>query len=254
MSLIETSVSDGVARVQVNHPPLNILTRAVLGELRHEVQRLKQVPDLRVLFLGAAGKHFSAGADVGEHLPPEFQELIPEFLETIRALHEFPLPLVALVQGKCLGGGFELVQPADLVVATSNAAFGQPEILLGVIAPAACVMLPRITGSGVAARILLAGDTLDVSQAGDAGLVDRVVDDPDALESAADELAQSLTRFSGSALRMVKRAMRMQEGRPVGEALDAVGKLYVNELMATADAEEGLRSFLEKRKPEWNHQ
>ena len=99
----------GIGRIELNHPPLNILTRDVLRGIHAELRRLAEQPDLRVLLLTAAGEHFSAGADVGEHLPPHHLSMIPEFLETVAALDAFPLPVIAAVRGKCLGGGFELV-------------------------------------------------------------------------------------------------------------------------------------------------
>jgi cyclohexa-1,5-dienecarbonyl-CoA hydratase len=141
---VKVTVEEGIGRLTLSQPPLNILTRDLLREVRDALARLAAEPALRVLLLGAEGKHFSAGADVGEHLPPAFEEMIPEFMGTIAALRDFPLPAVAAVRGRCLGGGCELVQGADLVVAGESASFGQPEIVLGVIPPAACALLPAL--------------------------------------------------------------------------------------------------------------
>ena len=102
---VHASIEDGLGRIVLSHPPLNILTRDVLAGVRRELDRLAGEPSLRVLLLGAEGKHFSAGADVGEHLPPDYRELIPEFMQTVADLVSFPLPVVAAVQGRCLGGG-----------------------------------------------------------------------------------------------------------------------------------------------------
>jgi enoyl-CoA hydratase/carnithine racemase len=124
--MIRREFTDGIAQLTLRHPPVNILTRAVLAELREQLAGLATTQEVRVLVLRAEGKHFSAGADVGEHIPPTYRDLIPEFMATIRALWEFPLPVIAAVRGKCLGGGFELVQPADAIVAGEGAAFGQP--------------------------------------------------------------------------------------------------------------------------------
>ena len=112
---ITTAVNDGIGEIVLDHPPLNILTRDVMQDLREELAKLRDEQSLRVLILRAAGKHFSAGADVGEHLPPEYEAMIPEFIETIGAIDSFPLPVIAAVRGRCLGGGFELIQPADFV-------------------------------------------------------------------------------------------------------------------------------------------
>ena len=249
---VRRDVSDGIATLTLAHPPVNILTRDVLAQYRAHFADLAATPGLRVLVLRAEGKHFSAGADVGEHLPPTYQELIPEFMATIRALWDFPLPVVAAVRGRCLGGGFELVQPADVVVAGESAAFGQPEILLGVIPPAACALLPRLCGPARAALITLGGDPLDAQAAQAAGLVSVVV--PDArVEEEALGLATRFARHSAAALTITKRALRAAADRTAPDAMAEAERLYLSDLMATRDANEGLRAFLDKRPATWEH-
>lgn len=245
------SISDGLGRLVLDQPPLNILTRSALADLRVSIAELAGEPDLRAVLLTATGKHFSAGADVGEHLPPAYVEMIPEFLDTIADLACFPVPVIAAVRGRCLGGGFELALGADLIVAGEDASFGQPEIVLGVLPPAACVLLPRLTTPSLAAEIVYTGDVLDARRALAAGLVSRVVPNAD-VESEAEKLAGRITRHSAATLRVGKR---MLTGSPdsLREALLEAGRLYDEELMATADAVEGLTSFLEKRTPEWAH-
>jgi cyclohexa-1,5-dienecarbonyl-CoA hydratase len=249
---IATAVEGGVARLVLSHPPLNILTRRVLADLREEVDALAGQPALRVAVLMAEGKHFSAGADVGEHLPPNDAELIPEFMDAVAALDAFPLPLIVAVRGQCLGGGFELVQAADLVIAGESATFGQPEIKLGVIPPAACVMLPHKVTASAAARIIYSGDSISAQEAAAAGLVARVVPDAD-VDAAALELAGRIARHSGAALRLAKRALRGGAGDARRAALVRAGESYLDDVMATEDALEGLMSFMEKRRPVWKH-
>ena len=248
---VHASIEDGLGRIVLSHPPLNILTRDVLAGVRRELDRLACEPSLRVLLLGAEGKHFSAGADVGEHLPPDYRELIPEFVQTVADLVSFPLPVVAAVQGRCLGGGFELAMGADIIVAAEGASFGQPEILLGVLPPAACVILPRLCSPALAAEIVLGGDSLSASEAEREGLVRRVVPESE-LEEAALDIARKMTRHSAAALRIGKR-MLAGDPEAVREALDRAGALYIDELMETDDALEGLQAFVEKRRPEWRH-
>jgi cyclohexa-1,5-dienecarbonyl-CoA hydratase len=249
---VTTTTAEGVARLHLSWPPLNILTRAALAEIRAALAPLATEPALRTLVVTAEGKHFSAGADVREHLPPEHEVLIPEFLATIAALAGFPVPVIAAVRGRCLGGGFELVQAADLVVAGAGASFGQPEIALGVLAPAACVILPHRAGPGAAAAIVYTGDPVSAAEALRLGLADRVVPDEE-VDEAALALAGRIARHSGAALRLARRALRAGADAPLGAALDAVGALYRDELMATRDAVEGLRAFVEKRAPAWSH-
>lgn len=249
---VHASIEEGLGRIVLSHPPLNILTRDVLAGVRRELDRLAGEPSLRALLLGAEGKHFSAGADVGEHLPPDYRELIPEFMQTITDLISFPLPVVAAVQGRCLGGGFELAMGADIIVAAEGASFGQPEILLGVLPPAACAILPRLCSPGLAAEIVFGGDPLSASEAEREGLVRRVVPESE-LEDAAMDIARRMTRHSAATLRIGKR-MLVGDLAAVRDALDRAGSLYIDELMETDDAREGLHAFIEKRRPEWRHQ
>lgn len=242
----------GIGHIVLTNPPLNILTRDLLCRLHGELQRLAEQPELRVLLLTAAGKHFSAGADVGEHLPPHHLSLIPEFLETVAALDAFPLPVIAAVRGRCLGGGFELVQPADLIIAGEGASFGQPEITLSVFPPAACVLLPERLPPGVAAQVIYTGDAITAAEAERGGLVARVVPD-DAVDQVALELARRIASHSAAALRVAKRALRGVEAPRRHDALRHAGHIYLHELMDSHDAVEGLRAFAEKRQPVWRH-
>lgn len=249
---VDVKTEGGVAQVVLNNPPLNILTREMMAELRQQLETLQSTDTLRALVLRAEGKHFSAGADVSEHLPPDYEAMIPEFIDTIVALDRFPLPIVAAVRGRCLGGGFELVQPVDFIVAGAGASFGQPEIALGVIPPAACALLPRLCSPAVAAEIALTGDAIDSRRAAGIGLVWKVVED-DMVEEEALNLASRMARHSAAALRLAKKALRQTDAANRAQALAAAGELYVNELMKTADAMEGLTAFLEKRTAEWKH-
>ena len=249
---IHTSIEDGIGHIVLDQPPLNILTQQLLGDLRRDLAALEAEETLRVLIVSAEGKHFSAGADVGEHMPPAFEQMIPEFIETVAKIDSFPLPVVAAVQGRCLGGGFELAQAADMIVAGEGAMFGQPEIMLGVLPPAACAVLPDICAHGRAAEIVFTGEALNAFDAHQAGLVLRVVAD-DRLEAEALELANKIARHSAAALKVTKRALRVGLKERRTSAFAAVNKIYVDELMQTEDAAEGLQAFLDKRKPIWKH-
>jgi cyclohexa-1,5-dienecarbonyl-CoA hydratase len=253
MSATRADVQNGLGRITIDHPPVNILTCDVLRALLADLEALGRDHSLRVLVLSAAGKHFSAGADVSEHLPPLFTQMIPEFIETVAALDHFPAPVIAAVQGKCLGGGFELVLGADLVVAADNASFGQPEILLGVAPPVAAAWLPSRCARGVAADLIFTGDPMTAAEACREGLVRHVVPAAD-LEARTLELASRITRHSAAALREAKRMLRAHRGETEAARLDAAGRLYVDSLMATRDAVEGLRAFVDKRPPVWSHQ
>ena len=247
-----TAVESGIGRIVLDNPPLNILTGDVLRRIRSELGTLADQPDLRVLLLAAVGKHFSAGADVAEHLPPHHLSLIPLFLETIAALDQFPVPIVAAVRGKCLGGAFELIQPADLIIAAESARFGQPEIVLGVFPPAACALLPGRLPPALVSRVLYTGEPISAADAMRAGFVARVVPDESVDEVALEE-SRRIARHSAVALRATKRALRAARGSAHAAALDEAGRIYLQELMASHDAVEGLRAFTEKRRPVWRN-
>jgi cyclohexa-1,5-dienecarbonyl-CoA hydratase len=157
-----------------------------------------------------------------------------------------------VVHGAALGGGCEIALATDLCLAAERASFGQPEIRLGVFAPPASVLLPRLIGERRAMELLLTGETLPAAEAARIGLVNRVFAD-DAFETGVDEFIAGLLALSGEALRQAKRAVLAARGRPAGEAHRELRRLYLDELMRTHDAQEGIQSFMEKRRPLWKH-
>jgi cyclohexa-1,5-dienecarbonyl-CoA hydratase len=168
-------------------------------------------------------------------------------------LDAFPVPVVAAVRGKCLGGAFELIQAADLIVAGEGASFGQPEIVLGVFPPAACVLLPERLPPALVSRIIYQGESITAADALRGGLTARVVPD-ETVDEAALEEARRITRHSAVALRGAKRTLRGSSGVARAAALREAGHIYLHELMETHDAVEGLRAFTEKRRPVWRHE
>ena len=246
--MILASSESGVARVVLDAPPLNILTRELLAAVRTEITALGRDPTVRVLVLTASGRHFSAGASVEEHLAPAYEDMIPEFAATVLTVRDFPVPVIAGVHGRCLGGGFELVQAADIVIAAENASFGLPEIALGVFPPLACALLPD---APAAAELLYTGDPITAADAAAAGLVRRVVP-ADRLEDEVLALARRIARHSASALRAAKRARRASATN-IDARAEAATRIYLDELMRTHDAVEGLTAFVHKRQPTWSH-
>lgn len=249
---VRVAIEGGLARLTLDRPPLNVLTTAMMEELASALSVVASRDDVRVVRLDAAGKHFCAGVDVADHegdrLAPMMRALAALFL----AFEEAPQPVVAVVQGVCLGGGLELVLACDLAVASDAATFGQPEIKLGVFAPPASVLLPRIAGLGIARGMLLTGEPIAASEAKACGLVHAIAG-AGALDGEAERFVAKLLALSGAALRQAKRALREGCGLPLRRAHERVHELYMDELMATADAAEGLRAFVEKRPPVWTH-
>jgi cyclohexa-1,5-dienecarbonyl-CoA hydratase len=251
-SAIRTAIAPGLARITLDRPPVNVLTTAMMRDLAAALRHAAADDAVRVIRLDAAGKTFSAGVDVGEHLGELLPSMMAALADLFVAFDGVPQPIVAVVQGAALGGGLEVVLGCDLVVASERATFGQPEIKLGVFAPPATVLLPRRIGLQAATGLLLTGASVGAAEAWRLGLVHEVFPDGE-FEAAATAWIEKLLALSGAALRRAKRALRESSRMPVDEAHVRVHDLYMNDLMATEDAHEGLRSFVEKRSAVWKH-
>jgi cyclohexa-1,5-dienecarbonyl-CoA hydratase len=241
-----------VARLTLCRPPLNILTSAMLVELREGLEGAAADPATRVVRLDAEGQAFSAGVDVGDHVAERLAPMMEALLALFDALAAVPQPTVAVVQGAALGGGAELVLGTDLCFCAERATFGQPEIKLGVFAPPASVLLPRLIGERRELWLLLSGETIGSAEAERLGLVNAVFPDAE-LETRASERIARLTALSGAALVHAKRAVRTAGTLAPAEAQRRLHDQYLSELMATHDATEGLASFMAKRPPTWKH-
>jgi len=249
---IAVTVASGVARITLSRPPVNVLTTAMMRRLAAGLRQVAADETVRVIRLDAAGKAFCAGVDVGEHLGELLPVMMDALSDLFTAFDEVPQPIVAVVHGACLGGGLELVLGCDLVIAAENATFGQPEIKLGVFAPPATVLLPRRIGFGAAAGMLLTGESVNAAEGRRLGIVNDLFP-VDGFDAHASAWIDKLLALSGAALRRAKRAIRESRDLPVGDAHRRVHDLYMNDLMATDDAHEGLRAFVEKRPPSWRH-
>jgi cyclohexa-1,5-dienecarbonyl-CoA hydratase len=242
-----------VTRITLDRPPLNVLTTAMMEGMADGLDAAAASPGVRLVRVDAEGRAFCAGVDVGEHMGDALAPMMGALARLFEAFERCPLPVVTVVQGAALGGGCEVVLGADLCVASERATFGQPEIKLGVFAPPASVLLPRAVGERRALALLLTGDTFAASEAHAWGLVHKVAP-AERLEEEAAKVVSSLAGLSGAALRWAKEAVRAARGRSVSEGHAAVSRLYMDRLMATRDAHEGLAAFLEKRVPVWAHE
>lgn len=250
---IAATARDGVLEILLDGPPGNILDRAACAEIAGALRDRGSDPALRAILLRSAGKHFSFGASVPEHTAAEVAKFLPGFHALFRTLLESGVPTVAAVRGLCLGGGCELALACDFVVAEESASFGVPEIQLGVFPPVACLLLPWRAGGGAALDWILTGRRVPAPEAARAGLVTRLCPDGGLDAAVGALLAGELGPLSGSSLRIAGRAARAPLLRAVREELPRLEALYLNELMATKDANEGIQAFLEKRKPAWRH-
>jgi cyclohexa-1,5-dienecarbonyl-CoA hydratase len=252
VSQIRREHADGVARITLARPPLNILTIALMEELDAALAEAADRPDVRVLVLAAEGTAFSAGVAIEDHQGERIRPMLTAFHGIFRRLHRLECPTVAEVQGAALGGGAELATFCDVVVASETATVGQPEIRVGVFPPIAALHYPVRVGAARALQLLTSGRVLPAAEACRIGLVDRVVA-PAELRAAADAVVREFCERSGVVLRLTKRAMRLAAGGDFEGTLARLEALYLDELMRTADADEGLRAFVEKRAPAWVH-
>ncbi|HEV2859389.1 MAG TPA: enoyl-CoA hydratase-related protein [Pyrinomonadaceae bacterium] len=251
---IQLRVEDRVGRVTFARPPLNIFDIAMMREMDRALTELMSRREVvAVVFDAVAGSRaFSAGVSVEEHQPETVYQMLESFHAVFRTMELSAKPTVAVVEGAALGGGCELVAGCDIVIAAAGARFGQPEIKLGVFPPVAAVLLPRVIGERRARELLLTGELFDAEEAARLGLVNYVVE-PDQLEAKLQEVLGRLRELSAPALEMTRRALDAGRGRPFLEALERSEDIYLNELMKTEDAQEGVRAFMEKRKPEWRN-
>lgn len=247
-----SGVRDGVGVVVLDFPPLNILTIERMRALAARIRSFRGEPELRCLLLRGEGKSFCAGADVGEHEGEKATPMLGAFHDVFAALYELEVPVVSAVQGRTLGGGAELAVAADLVVMAESARLGFPEIRLGVFAPVAATILPGRIGSGRARDLLFTGREVDAREALAMGLASRVVPDGELL-TAATALGADLATLSASSLRLLRQALRLGEMDSFRTLLREAEGLYLNRLVRTRDAAEGIRAFMEKRKPQWSH-
>jgi len=240
-----------VWRLVLDRPKANILDAAMVDALAAAFRDAADSSEVKAVVLEGEGAHFSFGASVEEHRPEQVADMLATFHGFIRTMAETGLVVVAVVRGQCLGGGLEVAAFAHRLVASPDAKLGQPEIRLGVIAPAASVILPMRCGRAVAEDLCLSGRVIGADEARTVGLVDDVADDPAA---AADAwIRTSLLPHSASSLRHAVRAVRLAFDRRLRVDLDDVERLYLEELMKTKDAVEGIAAFLEKRRPMWRN-
>ncbi|MGE5850671.1 MAG: enoyl-CoA hydratase/isomerase family protein [Candidatus Methylomirabilota bacterium] len=249
---IQFELRDGVGRIVLNRPPVNILNIAMMEEIQAALRQAQATPATRAIVFSAAGRMFSAGVDIAEHTHELMERMLTTFHEIFRLLADGEIPTVAVVQGHALGGGCELACFCDLVIAAQGVKFGQPEIAVGVFPPVAAALFPHLIGGRKAAELVLTGEAIPAEEAQRIGLINAVVPS-DQLVTEADRLLGRLTDKSAAVLRIAKRALRAGMAAGFDEALPRIETIYVKALMSLQDPEEGLKAFMEKRKAVWKH-
>ena len=242
---------DGVATLWLDRPPLNVLDLTTLAALGDAARSLAAAPP-RVLVVRGAGRCFSAGVAVEDHTADRIGLMLERFHGALEALRTLPAVSVAAVHGHCLGGGMELAAACDLALAADDARFAQPEVKLGCYPPYAAALYPARLGTRRTLDLLLTGRTIDAAEAERIGFVNRVV--PAAgLDAAVAGLAGELTGLSAAVARLTKRAVAAGERGDHAAALAECERIYLEELAASEDMQEGIAAFLEKRPAAWKH-
>ena len=246
---VELEKTGALLRLRLSRPKANIVDAAMIAALRAALDEHLSGTRLRAVLLEAEGPHFSFGASVEEHLPGSAAAMLRELHALILQIVGSPVPVLVAVRGQCLGGGLELAAAGHLIFAAPGAMFGQPEIKLAVFAPAASCLLPEKIGPSRAEDLLFSGRSIGAEEAHRIGLVNAVADDPS--QAALAYFEEHLAPRSASSLRLAVRAARYDLVYRIRRKLAEVERLYLEELMATRDAVEGLTAFIGKRPATW---
>lgn len=238
------------ARLTLMNGKQNVIDLPMMDELYLTLEQLEQRPEVSTIILSGAGEHFSAGVDIPSHVPDKVAAMLEKFHKAIRRLARTPKVTLAVVRGYCLGGGAELAMVCDLVVTSDNVRWGFPEIKLGCYPPVAAAALAAVVGQKRAAELILTGRTFDGREAERMGLANSVV--------AADKLKETVLQYelwlkdlSPVALFHAKGALYSWDAAHFEKGLARAEEIYLKELIQTEDAAEGIRAWIDKRKPQW---
>lgn len=238
-------------RLRLDRPNANIIDAAMIKALDTALAAQENNKDLLAVLLDHSGPHFSFGASIEEHFPEQMADMLAVLHGLLKRMLAFPCPIMVAIHGQCLGGGLEVALAGSMILASPGAKLGQPEIKLGVFAPAASCLLPERIGPAAAEDLLYTGRSVGAEEALRMRLADRIADDPEA--AALAWFDQYYAPLSASALRFAVKAARGALAHRVSQRLDEVEHLCGVELIKTKDALEGLVAFQEKRLPNWSN-
>jgi len=249
---IKTDHAKGLARITLARPKHNVLNIEMMKELNSALCACATDESLKCVVLSGEGSSWCAGVDVGEHRPEMVAEMMAAFNGIFETMEKIDVPLIAAVHGACLGGGMELAIACDIIVASSKATFGQPEIRLGFFPPYAAIRLPQLVGTARTIEICATGRIYSADEARVMGMISQVAGE-EAFGEAVESVAGSLLLSSPLIIRLSKQAVKRHIGMAFPQALAGVTDLFLNRLMKTEDTLEGINSFAEKRKPDWKN-
>lgn len=245
---ITVEVDPPAARIVLNNPPLNVIDIAMMDEMRAALEQLDARPEVSVVVFAGSERAFSGGVDIAAHTSDRVRDMLTSFHNVIRSVVDSSKLTVASVRRHCLGGGAELAMMCDIVYASPDSVWGFPEIKLACYPPVASVALSAIVGQKLAAELILTGRTLSGEEALAAGLVNGLADDPETLVA---DCVQRISQLSPAAIRVAKKAFYAWDSIHFDKGLARAEQIYFNELVKTADAQEGIAAFMEHRRPKW---
>ncbi len=252
LKFITFDCSTSIAHITLNHGPYNLLTVPMMTELAECIESLNGRGDIKCILLDSSQKVFSLGISREDSKPDRVFQTLDAFNHVFQAIGDISKPLIVVVNGQAVGAGSELVAFGDMIIATPNAKFAQPEVKLGVFPPFASIMLPQLIGPKKTYELILTGQALSAEEAAHLGLVNRVVPEAE-LQAAVKETLSKIIEFSGPVLEMTKKVIQSSIGLPLEQAIKKSQDIYLNQLMALEDAQEGVRAVLENRKPVWKN-
>lgn len=251
---IEYKNDNSVARIILDYEKGNVLDSIMMEELQGLLNDFKRAPQLKLITFEGAGKHFSFGASVEEHTKDCAGAMLRGFHQLFYTLRDLYIPTAAIISGSCLGGGLELALMCNFMFADNTAKLGQPEISLGVFPPPASILLSEKIGLARAEDLLITGRTILAEEAKTMGLINELFENKAAMDAGIDKWIEThILPKSASSLRFGVKAARMKFNHLISNFLPQLEALYVNQLMNSHDANEGINSFLEKRKPVWTN-
>jgi len=241
---------NALARITLTHPPLNVIDFQMMDELGQALTQAEGQPQISTILLDGNAKAFSAGVDVAVHTPELIKTMFEKFHGLIMQIVKLSKITIAEVQGACLGGGAELAMVCDMCFTTSDAKWGFPEITLGCYPPVACTALAALVGEKRAADLIFTGRAFTGEEAAAWGLATEAHAGDD-LQNAIQDRLDHLYKLSPVALAHAKKAFYAWDSIHLDKGLARAEKVYVEELMKTDDAKEGIQAWMEKRKPVW---
>lgn len=251
---LEYTHNNSVARIILDDEKGNVLDSIMMNELNELLDSFKDKNDLKLITFEGAGKHFSFGASVEEHTKEKAAGMLKSFHQIFYSITDLSIPTLAKISGQCLGGGLELALVCNFIFADKSTNIGQPEILLGVLPPPASVILPLKIGNAKAEELIITGMAISADKGKAIGLINEVYENKETMEKEINEwINKNIINKSASSLRYAVRASRMTFNHLLRKMLPDVEALYLNGLMNTEDANEGINSFLEKRRPVWKN-